>query len=323
MKLTFEKSKTKQQGIYVSYRALQFKDLKLIDKMIYSVLEDRMKSSIKRMNFYDIDRCDYYVVYEQDKMADFLGVHPNTVFNSLKKLNNLGYIDRVEQQYSADKIFMPLSVLTKFVGTFSQNLLANHFIKPLSKNTIGTSVTVNGTYGQNKKENKKNEQKQQSDNSKDNGFNIDGDKNKITFKDRDIKNMLLMGLRNRGMSHDLAYTLDKYSENSNVMYKYAGLIFKTKDSSKKKYKAKGYIEAADALTFEHNEGLSDSIRQAFLNAVISIHVRKDIKNKEAYMARALYTCFDNEVADIITGIDNPMRNYEVDGFNIPIMKLDR
>lgn len=322
MESILEQKQVKQQGIYISYKVLGFNDLKIIDKLIYSALEDRMKSSIKRMSFFDFDRHDYYVVYEQEQMANFLGVHPNTVYNSLKKLERLGYIFKKQQKHSADKIFLPLSPLTKFVANYSQDLWTNHFIYSLPQCTIGTSVTIKGTYGQNKKENKSdNKNKKSNDNSDD--FNVDEDDNKLTFKDRDIKNMLILGLRNRGVSKDLAYTLDKYSKNSKEMYKYAGMIFKTKKSSQNKYNKKGYAEAVDALKFEHNEGLSESIRIAFMNAVIAIHVRKDIRNKDAYMARALYSCFDSEVAAIVSGIDDPMRNYEVDGFDIPLIKLDK
>ncbi|TPR23120.1 hypothetical protein DY120_07385 [Apilactobacillus micheneri] len=364
-------TETKQQGIYISYRTLNFKGLKIFDKLVYSTLEDRMKSSIKSMNFYNFDRYDHYVIYEQIKLAEFLGVHPNTVYNSLLKLEDLGYIQRVAQKHSADEIFLPFSPLTKFVGIYSQNLCTNHFTQSFSKCTFGTSVTVNGIYGNknvlnnNDSENNKNDQEhsKNSNSTKQRKFKIERrENNEITVSEDDLYKKEYDSLQSCGISWELAYTFDKFTNSIEDMYRKVGILFQTKKSAIKKCIKDGNEEAITMLNFEENRDLNEMVRQTLFSAMTSIHSSKKIKKPESFLAKCFYNLFDfiieNQLSsDVVNrdyednkNIDSNNKNRENSGqdpyvitaidkfrkqisehkkgqgnsdFHIPIIKLDR
>lgn len=68
------------------------KELNATDKLVYSVLLDRLQSSKKRAQFFDNDTNDYFVIYTVAEIAEFLNLSKTTAVNSYKRLTNLGYI---------------------------------------------------------------------------------------------------------------------------------------------------------------------------------------------------------------------------------------
>lgn len=114
------------QFIKLDLDILKNNDLTCTDKLIYSILCDRMDSSRKRQSFYDKERNDYYVIYTIDEMKDLLGISKTTVVNSYKRLSNLGYLTKVKLFSSATRLFLPkYSILENDTPEF-QKVESNH-----------------------------------------------------------------------------------------------------------------------------------------------------------------------------------------------------
>lgn len=83
------------------------KELNATDKLVYSVLLDRLQSSKKRAQFFDNDTNDYFVIYTVAEIAEFLNLSKTTAVNSYKRLTNLGYIVKKHVFNGATKLFLP------------------------------------------------------------------------------------------------------------------------------------------------------------------------------------------------------------------------
>lgn len=114
------------QFIKLDTEILGCNDLTCTDKLIYSILCDRMDSSRKRQSFYDKERNDYYVIYTIDEMKDLLGISKTTVVNSYKRLSNLGYLTKVKLFSSATRLFLPKYSIPENDTPEFQKVESNH-----------------------------------------------------------------------------------------------------------------------------------------------------------------------------------------------------
>lgn len=96
-----------EQFIMLDKNVLSNPELSANEKIIYSVICDRMDSSRKRPEFYDNKENDFYVIYTIDELSNFLTLSPTTVTNALSHLTHLGFIDKVKPFGRATRLFLP------------------------------------------------------------------------------------------------------------------------------------------------------------------------------------------------------------------------
>ena len=133
---TFKNSKYKKQHITVD-RDLFDTELNLSEILALSMINDRMKSSAKRDQFYDAVEKDHYVVFTRKEMGDLLNIKsPTTITTIYNHLEELGYITRKKANgFNATSLIfltyfksrVPLQC-TKFVYSKKQYLNPNHLI---------------------------------------------------------------------------------------------------------------------------------------------------------------------------------------------------
>ncbi|MCL0319400.1 replication initiator protein A [Apilactobacillus xinyiensis] len=135
-----------EQFIKLDTSVLKNKKLNSDEKIVLSLLNDRMKSSMQRNDFYDTKKGAFYVIYTIDEIMDVINVAKATAVKILKKLENLGYVTKQKTYSRATKLFLPKF---KFENTTSseieptqvQNLESNQKTNQnLHNNTINTDT---------------------------------------------------------------------------------------------------------------------------------------------------------------------------------------
>lgn len=96
-----------EQFIQLDMSVITDDKLSLKEAVMYSLICDRMKSSRRRANFYDLDKNDYYVIYPIAEMAKILKISKPTAVKCLKNLERLGYIIKKKVFNKATRIFTP------------------------------------------------------------------------------------------------------------------------------------------------------------------------------------------------------------------------
>ncbi|MCK8607244.1 replication initiator protein A [Apilactobacillus ozensis] len=130
------------QFVQLDMNVLKNNDLNSDEKITLSLILDRMKSSIKRLSFYDDRREDYYVVYPIQELMDILGVGKNTVIKVLKKLEYLGLIIKQRAFNQATRIFISSAMMAKnIVDEEIQKASVN--IKPSKSQKINFNQKIN------------------------------------------------------------------------------------------------------------------------------------------------------------------------------------
>lgn len=97
-----------EQFIQLDKSVLTDDKLTLQEAVMYSLICDRMKSSRRRANFFDLDKNDYYVIYPIAELANILKISKPTAVKYLKNLESLGYIIKKKIFNKATRLFTPL-----------------------------------------------------------------------------------------------------------------------------------------------------------------------------------------------------------------------
>lgn len=107
-----------KQYLNIQWDMFNNKDLTDKEIIVYSFLADRMKSSRKRLDFYDDEQKAYYVVCPRDEWTKMRGYAPKTVTAIYHSLEAKGLIRLVKQAHCrTPKIFLASS--GKIEQTFS------------------------------------------------------------------------------------------------------------------------------------------------------------------------------------------------------------
>lgn len=130
------------QFIKLDKKILENNELTVTDKLIYSILCDRMDSSRKRNSFYDKKHGNFFVIYTIDEMKDLLGLSKTPVVNSYKRLENLGLIKKLKSFNSATHIFLPNYVSPENGTSEVHNVESNHTDTKHTDITKDTKDTV-------------------------------------------------------------------------------------------------------------------------------------------------------------------------------------
>lgn len=129
------------QFIKLDLDILKNNDLNVTDKLIYSILCDRMDSSRKRPEFYDSDQQDYYAIYTIEEMSKLLGLSKTPVVNSYKRLSNLGYLTKIKLFNSATRLFLPKYEIPQSSTPKFHNQESNHINSNQTDTTRDTKDT--------------------------------------------------------------------------------------------------------------------------------------------------------------------------------------
>ena len=140
-----------EQGIFVDLKTLEELG-NPTDAIIYSLIKDRMKSSVTSEKFYDQKTEQFYVIFTRDQLKEYTGCSLHTISNSFTRLRNLGYIATVTTM-KANKIFLQDEVTNQLRDNYLSaessesehtnvhNVNNNHFNNHINN----TSNTVNTT----------------------------------------------------------------------------------------------------------------------------------------------------------------------------------
>ncbi|WP_299515949.1 replication initiator protein A [uncultured Rummeliibacillus sp.] len=122
--------------------------------LVYSLINDRMQSSVKRESFYDNENMDYYVIFTREELAEKINASEKTISRCLNHLISKGLITLKRQFNSASKIFLPyFEKPFEYTDTNSQDKLSDTVRPncPLNQtntkhiqdnNTVNTEPTV-------------------------------------------------------------------------------------------------------------------------------------------------------------------------------------
>ncbi|WP_353486093.1 replication initiator protein A [Apilactobacillus xinyiensis] len=138
-----------EQFIQLDVNVLRNTDLNSDEKIALSLLNDRMKSSVKRRSFYDDKKQAYYVIYPIDELRTAVNVSKGTAVKILKKLEKLGYVSKRKIYSQATRLFLPKFDIETYTISNSeptevQDLESNHRTnhKNIHDNTVNTDVSV-------------------------------------------------------------------------------------------------------------------------------------------------------------------------------------
>lgn len=251
----------------------------------YSLIHDRMNSSIQRRDFFDVKQQDFYVIFTNTEIAQKINVSERTVSTIINKLAKAGLIVLKRQYNNATRIFVPgfvadndNQVITKehnetpqtlsnqaqanFAGPDTQNLQTNQ------TNLNHTNQITNDTYDTQRIE-KKDE------------------------LDRLAKSLIEKG----GLSKKLVRLLKAYANQPADLYQYASLIYKAKALVEKQ--AQQHPRAYEATHFESNPLLNDTLTKKI--KFIILNAEKHAQNKAAYLLRSLTNLFENTANEFLVG----------------------
>ncbi|GLB47624.1 hypothetical protein WR164_16030 [Philodulcilactobacillus myokoensis] len=283
-----------EQFVKMSKSVLENNEMNSNEKIIFSLLYDRMKSSAKRPNFYDKKMNHYYVIYTINEMAKYLKLSRNTVINAYKNLEALGYIIKKKQFNGPSKIFIPSfkdeSLESKPSEVKNSNSNQNNF-NHKNKYTSDTLVTE-----QIKKQKISNQ-----------------------FKDDNLDALGNALKEKGGLSKRVISVIKRYSFGSKrKLYQYASLIFKAKKV--------GYNQAISynqtnpnnyaAFRFETNEYLQEQFE--FKLKDIIINARDKAINFYGYIFSSLVDWFTTK-ADQFLQENGP--KIDLKNSRIPIFKI--
>ncbi|TPR48162.1 MarR family transcriptional regulator [Apilactobacillus micheneri] len=270
-----------------------------------------------------------FVKYMRETLAEQINVSKDTITRALKTIEEKGWIKVKHVKNAANVYFLTkyydlnsgLKKQNATTGNANCNMNQTNFKH--TKDCVDTSVTEMAQKGLNNKS------------VSERPLEIINDKSKstVTVSDYDLRTKLYRSLQDSvGMSWDLVYTIDKFTDGYQDMKTKVGIIFKTKKAAKNRLIKLGYLEASECLSFEDNHGLSEELRGAVFDAMTTIRngkiEGKTIKDKNAFFAGCLYKFFDRVVDDESMALDDSKingvnRKCRTSNFNIPIIQLDK
>lgn len=298
------------------------KGLNLQEAVVYSILNDRMKSSRRRLTqFFDKKRNDFYVIFTQTEMADLIHKSERTVNSVYAALENKGFITKAKQFDKADKIFLPIakhliySIPAKLAGLQLQKLRPNHLtlstnIFRTTVNTINTGVTAQrGDKSPVVQESESQAQPQVQDQT-------------VLDQQRDerINNAAMDSLQTSlmdqaGVPEDAAQLIRDLSYNDpKRFYEINGLVFKAKKQEEKLAVAALGSRGYDALRFEENDFLRESFNENIARILINAY-KKNRNEYQAYTRVSLQNYFGQVANDWLAEQRNAEKNRFVDSMN--------
>ncbi|MCF6515494.1 winged helix-turn-helix transcriptional regulator [Lactobacillus sp. S2-2] len=237
----------------------------------YSLIHDRMNSSIKRSEFFDKKQSDFFVIYTLVELAENINVSERTASKIMNKLINDGLIKIKRQFNKANKIFIPAFQADESVVESSKNKVQEKSASPYQKNLQVNQTNLNQT---NKYTNDTND----------------------TAKS-DLKILAQSLIEKGGLSEKIVSTLSAYSNDRADLYNYAGLIYKAKNKvAQKAIKAtNGY----GATSLESNELLNKTLSEKIQGIIIS--AEQKAKNKSGYIMSSLIKIFEYKANEFMMG----------------------
>lgn len=245
----------------LDYEILSNEELELKDKVIYSVLCDRMQSSVKRDYFYDEEIKAYYVIYTIEELSKVVKLAKGTVVDACKHLVELGYIVKKRQFSSATKIFLPKFNSEEYVKENTDD------------NTIPKIETSEVQYSESN-HNTKHTNKHKTHKTPDNDY-FDAISNSLIEKG--------------GLSEHAVNMLKVYSFNDpKLLYNYASMIFKAKKRVSNEHK--DVKDIISGTTLETNPELNSKLPKAIKQIIVTANHKA--KNKNGYIYSALHNFFE-------------------------------
>lgn len=250
------------QFIKINKDILSSSNLNANDKLIYSLLMDRLESSKQRTQFYDKEMKDYFVIYTIAELAEFLSVSPTTVVKSYKKLVSLGLLIKKTVFNGATKLFLPDHVIeeTEVAKETNNDDVITETGMPKLQKMSSNHTNLNQTDSTGETEDTKNVE-----------FEI-------------LKNSIneIGGFDLRTTNIIASLSFNNYEEMHNIV----GTIYKAKRNVLNKHKS--FKQAKSALTLE-----SDNFKDlAEITKNILIHANHS-KNKHGYIYKAFYNHFQH------------------------------
>ncbi|MHA8109923.1 hypothetical protein ACYATP_00030 [Lactobacillaceae bacterium Melli_B4] len=257
------------------------------DKLvIYTLIYDRMQSSITRDAFYDKKVQRHYVIYTVKELADFIGISDRTVGKFIKELTEGGYL-KIKRQFSkANKIFIPdfneEAVLQELKERrdYNDSINENNSV-PYTKNIPTNHTDFKQTNQQyNTRVNTRNCQK--------NTKNQDGNLPNVSFESW-IESTAHGYSMNRVVPETVAKYAQYFDDPKDVAYKFIGTISRVRGFIAKKFKVKG----TELSQFDSNANfgveLADKVRSV-MSHVIAKKI-KDLNQVLAYLNKSLQNFF--------------------------------
>ncbi|MGX4764070.1 replication initiator protein A [Holzapfeliella sp. JNUCC 72] len=273
---------------------LEDKRLTNDERVCYMLLADRMKSSVKRSDFFDAKAKAHYVIYTIVELIETLGTKRNKTIKILKNLEKYGYIIKKRTYSKATKLFLPNfeDVTTKEVVSLDDK--PTEVYETNSNQTNLNQIHTNDTTDtwdilEEIIENKVKPQTKET-HSEELVQEPTVDVNATIQKD--ALEVLKASLVATGLPEPLVNTLKAYAfNNADKLYQYAGLIFKAKSVAKKN--AERLIGRAEAaFKFESNSLMTTKLATDIKKIIITSH--RVAKNKAAYMMRSLINLFEEQ-----------------------------
>ncbi|MCF6515535.1 winged helix-turn-helix transcriptional regulator [Lactobacillus sp. S2-2] len=242
----------------------------------FSLLHDRMNSSIKRSDFFDKKESDFFVIYTLVELAENINISERTASKIMNKLINDGLITVKRQFNKASKIFIPNFQADKSVIESSKNNVQEKSAAPYTQNVQVNQTNLNQTKNTNDTDDTKN----------------------LNYQKAELENLAESLIQKGGLSEQLVTTLSAYSNDRAALYNYASLIYKAKN--KVAQQATKVSNGYAATRFETNDLLSDTLANKIQSIIISAEHKA--KNKSAYIMSSLINIFEEKANEFMMEI---------------------
>ncbi|TPR12785.1 hypothetical protein [Apilactobacillus timberlakei] len=291
------------------YSKFEEAGLKPNEMIVLAHLYDRMDLSRKNMGFYDSKQHSYYITFTREELSKKVHVGVATITRVFKTLAAKGWIIVKQRFNSSNRIFLPISLESKNDSSKVSNLDSTH-TKHIQTYTDETDVT---------RKSSKNKQLAMPKTEIGNE-----EKKQIHISGFDRMQNLVDSLKQKAcFGHDLINILVKYSENTEVLYNYAQLIFKAKKTVINNLVKNGKPEAKEALIFENNINLMPELTEFMKSLIIKTRCTRSIKNVAGYITKALHEFFTEAVGGYMSIERHAQLSKNTKEFNIPIIQLDK
>lgn len=237
----------------------------------YSLIHDRMNSSIKRSEFFDKKQSDFFVIYTLVELAEKINVSERTASKIMNKLIADGLITIKRQFNKASKIFIPAFQADESIVEFSQNNVPEKSAAPYQKKLQVNQTDFNQT-------------------------NITNDTNDT--EKTELKILAQSLIEKGGLSESIVNTIASYSNDRADLYNYAGLIYKAKN--KVAQRAMKATNGYGATRFESNDLLNETLAEKIQGIIMS--AEQKAKNKSGYIMSSLINIFEYKANEFMMGV---------------------
>ncbi|MGX4645575.1 replication initiator protein A [Holzapfeliella sp. JNUCC 80] len=273
---------------------LEDKRLTNDERVCYMLLADRMKSSVKRSDFFDAKAKAHYVIYTIVELIETLGTKRNKTIKILKNLEKYGYIIKKRTYSKATKLFLP-----NFEDVTTQEVVSLDDKPTEVYETNSNQTNLNQTHTNDTtdtwdilEEIIENKVKPQTKETQSEELIQEPTVDINATIQKDALEVLKASLVATGLPEPLVNTLRAYAfNNADKLYQYAGLIFKAKSVAKKN--AERLIGRAEAaFKFESNQFMTMKLTSDIKKIILTS--QRVAKNKAAYIMRSLINLFEEQ-----------------------------